>query len=578
MEPGFVWGNNYWTSSKELCQVLREPLIISLSPRYERNHHQNLSTARPPFLVNYQVVHIKHDSKYQIEQKIYDKSIVHIGLCFPTVCDPKETSMLVDQVLQRNKEEYFLIGANYTILDAKHTTASERALGNVFLMLTLIGLSIILLLVIFGTIYGKCLRKPFWNNVVLTPDKKVSDGNEMGVKALQNTTKQSLISEIFTSFSISDNYQKLTSIHMTKKSLSAIHGLSGFLLAYTFFDHLKETEGKAAKNPIRLLWKAILLRYLRLAIPYIPAFLFTTSLAFYLRDASTYHFIEQTDYNCEHYWWRNFLFINNWWKMSDMCMTNSWYLSADFQCFLITIILLVLSLRFPKTSIFGFVLVFLGSCIYSGYVGWTENFSYLLDVQFNSIDTLYYPTYTRIGGYLVGVFSGWLFVKLDEDLKLNKVFVVIGWIIALTINLSLFLAQVFRVENQYLGMFFAGICRPMYCGTIMWIVFMCSRGYGGIVTKILGSPSLVVISRLSFAAYLVNPILIYFVSMISDVPFHIELVSTTITVVGYVYLIYRLATVFSLLFEFPFTQIIKKVCDRMENRSENNNNKDSTHL
>lgn len=101
-----------------------------------------------------------------------------------------------------------------------------------------------------------------------------------------------------------------------------------------------------------------------------------------------------------------------------------------------------------------------------------------------------------------------------------------GWIIALVINLSLFLAQAFRIENQYLGMFFAGFGRPLWAITIMWMVFMCSRGYGSIVTTILNSEGLIILSRLSFAAYLINPILIFFVSMISDVPFHIELVST----------------------------------------------------
>lgn len=122
--------------------------------------------------------------------------------------------------------------------------------------------------------------------------------------------------------------------------------------------------------------------------------------------------------------------------------------------------------------------------------------------------------------------AGWLFVKIKDDISLKKPIVLLGWIIALAINLSLFLAQAFRIENQYLGMFFAGAGRPLWAMTIIWMVFMCSKGYGGIITTILNSEGLIQLSRLSFAAYLINPILIFFVSMISDVPFHIELVST----------------------------------------------------
>lgn len=42
-----------------------------------------------------------------------------------------------------------------------------------------------------------------------------------------------------------------------------IYNNSGFLLAYAFYDHLKETEGRASKRPLRILFKAIILRYLR---------------------------------------------------------------------------------------------------------------------------------------------------------------------------------------------------------------------------------------------------------------------------------------------------------------------------
>uniref|UniRef100_A0A336KVN6 CSON000342 protein n=1 Tax=Culicoides sonorensis TaxID=179676 RepID=A0A336KVN6_CULSO len=630
-ESGFVWGNNYWTSSKELCQVLNEGSTIHLSARYHRNNHANLSSSKPPFSVNYQVVHVRHSSLYQIEQKIYDKNILHIGLCFPSACSSNETALLVEQVFKTNEEEYEIIGKNYTFLTSKVAETSERALSNVFLILTIIGLTIIFLLILIGTIYTKCVRKSFWQDFVLTQDNGIVEANGKNIKIEQNSRKnknKSFLDDFLTSFSIIDNFEKLYSLKLNQKTLSVIHGLrgigmvwiisahiyffsfgsidnmqlamnfaglviaqpmlnaainvdtffalSGFLLAYSFFQHIKETEGKAAKKPLTILFKGIITRYLRLVIPYIPAFLFTASLAFYLKDVSSYHFIEQNDVNCERYWWRNFLFINNWWPMEEMCMVSSWYLSADFQCFLISILLLTISLRFPKTIFTIFVIMFVSASAYSGYVGWTENFSYMLDVQFNTINTLYYPTHTRIGGYFVGVAAGWIFVRLPKDFIVNKIKVAFGWIFALAITVSLFLAQTFRVENQYLGMFFAGFCRPLWAAAMMWIVIMCSRGYGGFITKLLNAEALIRLSRLSFSAYLINPILIFFVSMISDVPFHLELVSTTITLFGYVYLIYLLAEVFALLFEYPFVQLIKKILNRIENKS--HKNKYSTHL
>lgn len=82
-------------------------------------------------------MYIKHASEYQIEQKIYDKSVLHIGLCFPVVCSPNETAKLVERVLKTHQDEYEIIGKNFTVISTKVTEASERALTNVFLILTM---------------------------------------------------------------------------------------------------------------------------------------------------------------------------------------------------------------------------------------------------------------------------------------------------------------------------------------------------------------------------------------------------------------------------------------------------------
>lgn len=298
---------------------------------------------------------------------------------------------------------------------------------------------------------------------------------------------------------------------------------SGFLLSYSFFESLKEDK---KQRPLRILFKAILLRYLRLTIPYIPVLLATTSLNHYLKGASTFMFLDDTHHNCRNYWWRNLLYINNWWPMSEMCMISTWYLSVDFQCFLITMILLLVFLKYPKTAVGLFSAVFIAACSYSGYIGYREGFSFKLDVQFNTIDTLYYPTYTRLGGYLVGVLGGYYFVNLNREKKLTKPFIYTGWAIASILGTSIFFGQTFRSENVYLGAAFTAICRPLWAGVIVWIIYMCSLHHGGYLQKMLHSKAMIPYSRLAYAAYLINPVIIFWISMISDVPFHIELVST----------------------------------------------------
>ena len=53
------------------------------------------------------------------------------------------------------------------------------------------------------------------------------------------------------------------------------------------------------------------------------------------------YFTVQLD-KCSKNWWSNTLFINNWWDESEMCLLHTWYLSADFQLFVFSIIFIIL--------------------------------------------------------------------------------------------------------------------------------------------------------------------------------------------------------------------------------------------
>lgn len=44
-----------------------------------------------------------------------------------------------------------------------------------------------------------------------------------------------------------------------------------------------------------------------------------------------------------------------------------------------------------------------------------------LDVQYNYVDLLYTPTYTRIGAYFIGVYAGWFLSAKDRKLNIQKV-------------------------------------------------------------------------------------------------------------------------------------------------------------
>lgn len=63
----------------------------------------------------------------------------------------------------------------------------------------------------------------------------------------------------------------------------------------------------------------------------------------YYRKSSSMYASEQLEENCAKYWWRNLLYINNLFPRKEMCLSWSWYLSLDTQCFALSTFLLMLS-------------------------------------------------------------------------------------------------------------------------------------------------------------------------------------------------------------------------------------------
>lgn len=50
--------------------------------------------------------------------------------------------------------------------------------------------------------------------------------------------------------------------------------------------------------------------------------------------------------NCNKYWWRNFLYINNLTEIKEMCIGWTWYLANDMQFYIFAVVLLLISRRY----------------------------------------------------------------------------------------------------------------------------------------------------------------------------------------------------------------------------------------
>ena len=105
---------------------------------------------------------------------------------------------------------------------------------------------------------------------------------------------------------------------------------SAFLLTYSFFETLKNQPQRI--NCRTYFFKTIYNRYIRLTPCYLIVLVVSGVVSSYLNDTSIF-WLNDNNYevNCKLYWWRNLLYIQNWWPFKEMCMNWSWYLATDFQ-------------------------------------------------------------------------------------------------------------------------------------------------------------------------------------------------------------------------------------------------------
>jgi hypothetical protein len=73
--------------------------------------------------------------------------------------------------------------------------------------------------------------------------------------------------------------------------------------------------------------------------------LFAVTLSIFLNDTSQFAMIENIELNCKLNWWKNLLFIQNFFPLDQMCMSWSWYVATDFQLFALCSVLLAISAK-----------------------------------------------------------------------------------------------------------------------------------------------------------------------------------------------------------------------------------------
>ncbi|XP_043488777.1 nose resistant to fluoxetine protein 6-like [Polistes fuscatus] len=335
----------------------------------------------------------------------------------------------------------------------------------------------------------------------------------------------------------------------------------GFLVSYLYLKKVMGNDIRAPHNFLnvtKLYFLALLKRFIRLS----PTFMILIGLeqinVTWYSKTSLFYITERSHENCQKYWWRNILYIHNLFSVQDMCMSWSWYLANDMQYFLTVNFLLFLSSMYFKVAASLMGLLFTSSIILSGYISYIYKYTNTLERQYNLGKELYYSPLVRIGPYLVGVITAYILLKLNNKLLWKKKTIILFWILGSLCNLSVLFGLYQNRLSVLAAAIYVALGRNVWAIGIAWILIACCTNNGGIVNRILSWKVWMPLSRLTYGAFLINPILITSMNLYSETSPHFDDLPYLILGVGFVVVSYICAYVVSLMFEMPYVSLMKE--------------------
>ncbi|KAK3913371.1 Nose resistant to fluoxetine protein 6 [Frankliniella fusca] len=320
----------------------------------------------------------------------------------------------------------------------------------------------------------------------------------------------------------------------------------------------KKEHGGLRKDLIKFLI-LIFYRFVRLT----PAYLFVLGMVElsmrWIHNNSVFEPQILDHLNCDHYWWRNALFINSLFPRKDMCMLWSWYMSTDTQFYVLGVLLLMFSARHFRLVAAALVTLMASSWVTTAFVSVQSGYLARIEEPFAKFDELYDKPWTRLGPYLIGMITGWLLFKTKGRIRMPIAVVLLGWALSLLCLVSL----VYGLLHQKLGIAtsaaYVSLGHTAWGAALGWIVVACYTGHGGYINQLLSFRALQPLSRLTYCAYLLHPMIQVLTSYQMDGPLHLHNALVLTLYFGNVVASFLLAFLVSLAFEAPIVRLLKIV-------------------
>ncbi|KAL3842202.1 hypothetical protein ACJMK2_020242 [Sinanodonta woodiana] len=348
--------------------------------------------------------------------------------------------------------------------------------------------------------------------------------------------------------------------------------LSGLLLSYLSLKEMQKCQS---------LWKFkwglfYFHRIWRLTPPYMLIFMVYVSLYQYWSDGPLWPQEGLEKDHCQNYWWKNLLYINNFFPTLETCMAWSWYLANDMQFFVVSPLMLIPLYYSGVVGIIVCLVLLFGTMTISGVISSVQKLPMAI-VGANAKDTetgkyfddYYVKPYCRMGPYIIGIMTGYVLYRTNCKIRMNRLTNLAGWAVATACCMSVLYGPYDSFNghpnSNEVNALYNALARNVWALGVSWVIFACSTGYGGIVNALLSWKIFIPLGRLTYCVYLLHPVImsIYFESRRQ------LLYMTDLEIVfifcGSMVLCYAAGFVASLAFESPFMGLEKAIFHRDKN-------------
>uniref|UniRef100_A0A6E8VSC0 Acyl_transf_3 domain-containing protein n=1 Tax=Anopheles coluzzii TaxID=1518534 RepID=A0A6E8VSC0_ANOCL len=308
-------------------------------------------------------------------------------------------------------------------------------------------------------------------------------------------------------------------------------GMSGVLLAVKFCSFSEKRKGKVSFLYVPF---AILYRYVRLTPVYAFVILLHATWLLKLQTGPLWRWGAETEQTfCRRNWWTNLLYINNYVHADEPCVQQAWYLGAEFQIFIIALIVLVTIVKI-------------------------------------------------FGNYIQGVLTGLVYNELQKrsiNLAQSKVFSIVWHLTIVIVPLSwlpsyMFYVNDFPTPSVWMAAYFI-MSKSLYGIGIGIVILGCIYGVNGVVKRMLNYPFFEPLGRLTYGAFLVHPFVMRFMFASVRTPVHYSDLLTLSLVFGATVMSYLMALVLCLLIELPTSALQNHIFGSFKDQKSNRVDRES---